>query len=245
MTARVRICARGHAAARRLHRRRQADQAGLVDDPRCGPRATVLSSACSAWRSPPVRPVSIWSMCGPNFSTFRASRASRMKALVAALAAALVALLGAAPALRPTGPARRPTRRPSSTTPSGRTGDGCPACACTRRGRRGWPPASPGPTADGATRRGPRCWRCRRTPTPPACARSSYATGSSPNSCSPARPAGTSNRGGPVVDDADDGRRRAAIPAARRSRSNGAPAHPRAGGRIGRPHAAQARGHRG
>ena len=39
--------------------------------------------------------------------------------------------------------------------------------------------------------------RCRPTPTFPACANSSCATGSSPNSSNPARRAGTSSRGGP------------------------------------------------
>ena len=65
--------------------------------------ALTFIRACSAWRSPPARPACIWSMCAPNFSTFRVSRASGMKALVAAPAAAFVALLvplpGTIPAL--------------------------------------------------------------------------------------------------------------------------------------------------
>ena len=66
----------------------------------------------------------------------------------------------------------------SSTTPNGRTGATCPACACIRRRRARRPPRLRSPTPHRPTRRGPRCWRSRPTPTSPACGSSSCATGS-------------------------------------------------------------------
>ena len=98
-----------------------------------------------------------------------------------------------APGSPPRGPTRCPPRR-SSTTSSGRTGATCPACACTRPRPAAWRPHSSGTDAQDDE-----AWAEVLTLAPdadiPGMRLSSCATGISPSSSSPARPAGTSSRG--------------------------------------------------
>ena len=74
---RLRVRARGHAAPRRLHRGRQADQAGLAGDPRWRRPAVCSCSAIpSAPRSRRSPRASISSTSGPRSSRSRESRGS-------------------------------------------------------------------------------------------------------------------------------------------------------------------------
>ena len=166
--------------------------------------ASILSqfSGSWGWRSRPARPACIWSTCGPNFSRFRASRANAMKALVAARrsCSSLGLATRAGSGLRGSGHRRagrrrlpavhRPHRMGALGVPEPHQPAGLPDAVRARRRQ------TAGDGCGGRRGLGRSARRCRPTPTPPACALSSSATGNSPKSRNPARPAGTSSRGG-------------------------------------------------